>query len=395
MSDAPSTLVANPTPPLSTPVVERNGSQITHVRSEAAQHADFTQIRYAQCWEDADVLVEGLGLRPGTECLSIASAGDNTLALLTRHPQRVVALDLNPAQLACLELRVAAYRELDHPELLELIGSRPSHDRSVLYQRCRSLLSPAVRAFWDARPAEVQRGIGHAGKFERYFETFRQRVLPLIHSRQKVKQLLVDRSPSERLRFYKREWNTWRWRLVFRVFFSRFVMGRCGRDPSFFRYVQGSVATRILGRAEHALTKLNPAGNAYLGWILRGGHGDALPMALRREHFDTIRKNLDRLEWHCQSVETFLDRAPEQSFDAFNLSDIFEYMSASHHEALLRRIARVGRSGARLVYWNTLVDRRRPESLAKQLRSLPDLSQRLHGRDQAFFYCAMVVEEVI
>ncbi len=31
-------------------------------------------------------------------------------------------------------------------------------------------------------------------------------------------------------------------------------MGRLGRDPEFFRYVEGSVAERILERVEYALT---------------------------------------------------------------------------------------------------------------------------------------------
>src|SRR3954463_14843218 len=93
----------------------------TPTGSEAAANADFSTIRYAQCWEDADVLLEGLDVKPGDVCLSIASAGDNTLALLTRQPEQVIAVDLSLAQLACLELRVAAYRELDHQELLELI----------------------------------------------------------------------------------------------------------------------------------------------------------------------------------------------------------------------------------------------------------------------------------
>src|SRR5437764_11053298 len=106
--------------------------------TEVAARADFSGVRYAQCWEDADVLVAGLDVRPGDVCLSIASAGDNSLALLTRHPSRVIALDLSLAQLACLELRVAAYRVLSHPELLELIGSTPSTRRADLYRRCRS-----------------------------------------------------------------------------------------------------------------------------------------------------------------------------------------------------------------------------------------------------------------
>src|SRR5947207_5152577 len=100
--------------------------------TEAAAHADFSTIRYAQCWQDADVLRQALAPRADHICLSIASAGDNALALLGAGPARVIAVDLNPTQLACLELRVAAYHELEHAQLLELIGSRPSTDRAAL-----------------------------------------------------------------------------------------------------------------------------------------------------------------------------------------------------------------------------------------------------------------------
>src|SRR3954453_13410596 len=145
--------------------------------SEVAAKADFSGIRYAQCWEDADVLLGGLDVHPGDVCLSIASAGDNSLALLTRQPARVIALDLSLAQLACVELRVAAYRELTHAELLELIGSTPSRRRLALYQRCRPLLTSAARNFWDAHPGDVVAGVGGAGKFERYFGKFRRYIL--------------------------------------------------------------------------------------------------------------------------------------------------------------------------------------------------------------------------
>src|SRR5258705_3880661 len=123
----------------------------THLVSEVAAGADFSAVRYAQCWEDADVLLDALDVRPGDACLSIAAAGDNTLALLTRNPARVVAVDLSPAQLCCLELRVAAYRALGHPELLELLGSAPSGRRIGHYRLCRPLLSAPARDFWDAR----------------------------------------------------------------------------------------------------------------------------------------------------------------------------------------------------------------------------------------------------
>jgi S-adenosylmethionine-diacylglycerol 3-amino-3-carboxypropyl transferase len=365
-----------------------------YASSEAAAHADFSRIRYAQCWEDADILLEALNIEPGDDCLSIASAGDNVLAMLARRPGRVVAIDLNPSQLACLELRVAAYRELDHSGLLELIGSRASDRRDALYRRCRSQLSPPVRAFWDARPDDIGQGIGSAGKFERYLATFRNRVLPLIHPRHRVERLFAGGTREERERRYAREWDTWRWQVMFRLFFSRFVMGRMGRDPSFFRYVSGNVAERLLARARHGLTALDPADNPYLQWIAVGRHAAALPFALRPENFGPIRENLDRLEWRCASLEEYLGSVAGGTFAAFNLSDVFEYVSTENHHQLLEQLVRAGRKGARLAYWNTLADRHRPEFMADRLRALPDLSRTLHARDKAFFYCAFFVDEI-
>ncbi len=363
------------------------------MQSEITQRAPSSEIGYAQCWEDGDVLLEALDVRPGHVCLSIASAGDNALALLARAPKRVQAIDFNPAQIACLELRVAAYAELRHAELLELLGSRPSARRTQLYARCRKRLSSEARRFWDARRPQLETGAGAAGRFERYLGLFRDRLLPLAHPRERIAQLLRGGPRTERERFYVREWNTWRWRALFRGFFSRFVMARLGRRPEFFRHVEGDVAGPVLARTRHALTALDPAENPYLEWILTGRHERALPFALRAENFEAIRANLDRLEWRCISLEEYLEEAGTEAFDRCNLSDVFEYMSPQHFERALGRLARSLRRGARIAYWNMLVPRRRPETLSKALRPLHALAAELHARDKAFFYGEFVVEE--
>lgn len=363
--------------------------------TEIAANADFNAIRYAQCWEDADILLSALAIRPGDVCVSIASAGDNCLAMLAHDPGRVIALDISPAQLFCLELRVAAYRNLEHPELLELIGSRPSVRRPQLYQRCIPLLSEPARHFWDERPQAIAQGIGCAGKFEHYFALFRGYILPLIHSSDVVAQLLEGGDVAERENFYTQVWNNRRWRWLFRLFFSRPVLGRLGRDPSFFHYVEGGVTERFLDRTRHALVVLNPKDNPYLHWIVRGCHGEALPFALRAENFDAIRRNLDRLEWRRCALEDFLSSSDCPVIQRFNLSDIFEYMAEPQYHTLLRSIVAAASPGTRLVYWNLLAPRRRPDSMAGQLRSLDELAASLHSQDKAFFYGALIVEEVL
>ena len=75
--------------------------------TEIQSRADFSAIRYAQCWEDADILVKALDVA-GRECLSIGSAGDNSFALLACGATSVTAVEMNPAQVVCIELRKAS-----------------------------------------------------------------------------------------------------------------------------------------------------------------------------------------------------------------------------------------------------------------------------------------------
>jgi S-adenosylmethionine-diacylglycerol 3-amino-3-carboxypropyl transferase len=362
--------------------------------SEIQHRADFSAIRYAQCWEDSRLLVAGLE-PAGRHCLSIGSAGDNSFALLAAGAASVTAVEMNAAQIACIELRRAAYLTLEHGEFLELLGSRPSARRSALYLACRDKLPVEARAFWDAKPDAVADGIASAGKFERYFETFRKRVLPLAHRRKTVLSLLEKRSPLERETFYNEVWNNRRWRWIFQIFFSRTVMGALGRDPEFFKYVEGSVADRILARTRHALVVLDPSENPYLHWILTGSHGAALPEALEDENFGIIRDALldGRLTVAHASLEAHLARFPECRYDAFNLSDIFEYMSEANTRNLLEKIIGASSPGARLAYWNMLAPRSRPEALAARLQSCE--ADSLFAQDRAFFYSRFVVEEVV
>jgi len=365
------------------------------VHTKLAEDVDFTIIRYAQCWEDADVMMQALQIQPGDVCLSIASAGDNTLSLLVGNPSKVIAIDLSASQLACLELRTAAYRNLDHSELLQLMGARPSQNRKQLYGQLAPELSTASREVWDANPDGIEMGIGMAGRFERYLDLIRRFAVNPTHSPRERGDLFISRVPAERKRFYDNHWNNWRWRLLIRVACSRFVMGRLGRDPRFFKYAEGSVADHIMFMAQHAMVDLDPSDNAYLHWIVHGSYGNTLPHALRMENFATIRDNLDRLEWHLADVQTFLEGAPAESIHRFNFSDVFEYLSQADSDQVFEQVARAGCSGSRLAYWNMLVPRHRPDSLKGHIRRHPELSRELHRAARTFFYTDFVVEELI
>lgn len=370
------------------------GDRTTPV-AEAAQRADFTGIRYAQCWEDADVLLEALAVRPGDRCLSVASGGENSLSLLACAPGAVVAVDIAPAQIALVELKRAAIRTLDHATAIAFVGLAPCADRLRIYRNLRTAMPGEAVGYWDAHLGDLAAGVCNCGRFERYLALFRRAILPLVHSQAATDSLLAPRTSGARRRFFDEVWDNCRWRLLTRVFFSRTVMSRLGRDPSFFRFVEGDVVAATRSRVERALTEGDPASNPCLHWITRGRYGDLLPHAWRPASYDAIRLHLDRLELRCQSVEQALAGAPDESYDRFNLSDVFEYVSAPAADRMFDEIARCGRAGGRVAYWNMMVPRAPPARLAGRLRALDEQSRCLHRRATTFFYGAFRVDELV
>lgn len=366
---------------------------MTH-SSEIAGKAAFDHIRYAQLWEDADVLTTALGPCAGGTLVSICSAGDNALAMLTLDPAKVVVVDLSPAQIACLHLRIGAFRHLTHPEFLELMGARPSTQRSELLIKAIVDLTPELQQFWRDLDEEVNLyGAGGVGKFERYFRIFRTKLLPFVHSRRTLDDTFISRPQPERQVFLDTRFNTWRWKILLNVFFSRFVMGRMGRDKAFFDHVDGSPAQHVARRIHHAAVTCDPADNPYLHWILKGTHGDALPMTWRAEYFETIKSRLDRLDIRPSSLEAFVSTG--EKADGFNLSDIFEYMSPDVFAQVYESVLEASAPNARLVYWNMMAPRRVPQHLQHRVQTLTDVENAQKSKDKAFFYSDFVVEEVV
>ena len=351
------------------------------------------RIRYANVWEDADVLCEALRPAPGRRFLSIASGGDNCFALLAPGAD-VVAADLSPAQVACVELKRAAIRSLDGDDLLAFLGIGAAEDRLATYRGLAGAMPQRARDYFDANPEDVAQGIVHAGRFERYFRIFRTRVLPLVHSRRDVEELLCEKSAEERRAFYDRRWDNRRWRWMFRLFFSRFLLGRLGRDPEFFRFVEGPVADRILARSKYALTDLPTHSNPYLECILRGNFVRTLPRYLRPEHLPGVRAHMDRLVVAEGAVEVVGRAHRGPGFDGFNLSDVFEYLDVPTGARIYEALLDLARPGARFAYWNMLAPRRRPDALADRVRAVA-AGDDLFRRDLAFFYSAFVLEEVV
>lgn len=355
-------------------------------------------ILYSQCWEDPLCARAALRIQPGADVLAIGAAGDNVLALLLDEPRQVLAVDVNPAQAALVELKVAAARGLCASDVPPFLGAGAHANRRDVYRRLRPLLSPSASRFWDQESRLISRGVIHGGRFERYLALFRRWVLALAPGGAAVRALLAAPDPDAQERIYRTAWDTPVWRACVRACFGRRLLSARGRHPSMFSTCQiRDVGGHYLRRTAWGLTAIPIRTNPFATYMLTGGYDRAarMPLYLQPDVLPRVACLADRVRVEVGSVRDVLANLPDRSIDAFYLSDVFEPCESEEYEEMLEEIARVGRPGARLCYWNNLVERSRPARLGHVLASHDRLAAALHRQDRAFLYSRFVVESVL
>lgn len=355
--------------------------------SEQLKNVSHEYIRYANCWEDADVLLEGLDLNPDDKVLSICSAGDNSFSLLSKSPKLVVAVDINLPQLYLTELKKWAFKLLSYEDFLRFLGFEECKDRVSYYYEIKDLMSNEAVEFWDNRLEIIESGVIFSGKFERYFNKFRKIVLPLVHSKKRIHSLFEEKSKDQQELFYRKKWNNWRWRLFFKLFFSKTIMGKFGRDPKFLSEVKVNVSQYILTKAKMHLSNVQCQKNYLLHFIMKGDFGGNLPHYARRENFEIIKNNIERLKLHHGVVEGAFKEYG--NFSKFNLSNIFEYMSDDIFKEVTDKLVENGSSNAKYVHWNLMVPRKMHE-INSQLKYSESLTNKLIDLDCGFFYAQVI-----
>jgi len=352
------------------------------------------QLRYSNVWED-HLCLDGAARTletPMGAALSIGSAGDNALSLLLFNPQRLVILDLSPAQMALVELKMAAIRRLAFGEYLHLFGYKPAEvrgdGRSALLDRLLPHLPENARDFWHARRSLVNEGLVDAGRLDGYFKKFRDLVTSQVWRAETFAAMVHAPDIEEQARLW-RAGDLKLLKLAVSEFFSKSSLSREGRHSSQFQYVnQEDIGPIFLQKFSRLIETQLIAENPYMyrfltGHVFLGRH--AIPL-LRETDFATIRSRLDAVETVCMDVESYLSRSAER-FDFMNLSDVFEYLSELEAERLFRLLAARMTPGGRLAYWTLLVERRP----AAGLHIHEEVSARLTESDRTWFYSRFLV----
>jgi S-adenosylmethionine-diacylglycerol 3-amino-3-carboxypropyl transferase len=377
---------------------ERDSACNAHsaVRRISLADARADRLFFAQVREDPRVEIAALAPRASDRIVVVTSGGCTALSLLAAGAGEVHAVDLNRTQNHVADLKLVAVRQLERRAAIAFLGGLPApgKQRLATYIALRDALTTAGRSYWDRQASAIRRGVLNAGVSERFISLIAWLVRHVVQTSDGVERLLACRTLDEQRTLFAREWNTRRWRLLFRVLLNRWTMSRA-YDPAFFAHVgRADFAEHFRRLAEHALTDVPIADNYFLHQMLTGRYpvdrSDGVPPYLSDAGARVIASARRRLTLVDGNLWTYLRTLPDQSVDGFALSNVAEWMTPPQIHTLFAEVERVAAPGARVVFRNFVGWTDLPATCTRLVEDVP-FGAALIWRDRSAVQARVVV----
>jgi S-adenosylmethionine-diacylglycerol 3-amino-3-carboxypropyl transferase len=365
----------------------------------------FHGLVYTQIWEDPEIDLEALDLRPDSHVVAIASGGCNVLSYLTGNPERITALDLSLAHVALNRLKlVAACRLPSWEAFYRFFGAADAEANIAGYER---LIAPYLdgpsRLYWEGRSLQ-QLGRRRITIFARnaYRYGVLGRFIGLSHAIARaygvdLRELLSARSLEEQRQFFETamaplfDKPAVRWATA-----NRLSLYGLGIPPAQYEALAGGSDMRhvLRSRLERLACGFSLDDN-YFAWqafgrSYAGNASGPLPPYLRREHFDVVRARAHRVEVMNRSITEYLSGCPVASCDRYVLLDAQDWMTNEQLGSLWVEITRTARPGARVIFRTaaepSLLPGRLEPTLLARWHYEAEISQALTVRDRSAIY---------
>jgi S-adenosylmethionine-diacylglycerol 3-amino-3-carboxypropyl transferase len=361
----------------------------------------FRGLVYPQIWEDPEVDLRALALRPGARVIAITSGGCNVLSYLTADPGEIVAVDLNRAHVALTRLKLAAARHLpDYETFFRFFGEAEDEANVAAYERhLRDRLDTETGRHWNRRDLFGRRRISlFARGF--YRRGLLGRFIGMGHLLARFygadpRDLVAARSVAEQKNLFDS--------LFAPLFDKRFVRWLTSQKISLFglgippaQYEALAAGAGMAGVLRERLERLAcgfPMSENYFAWQAFARCYSAegpLPPYLARANFPLIRERAGRVRVEQRSVTEQLAGEPSESFDGYVLLDAQDWMTDAQLTALWREISRTARAGARVIFRTagepTILPGRVPDEILARWSYADDLSRDYAAKDRSSAY---------
>lgn len=349
----------------------------------------YSRLSYSIGNEDWKTEQEALALQPHHRVLCVTGSGDRPLNLLTSGCQEVVAIDVNKIQNNLLALKAKALEELSFEEYLAFLGASTSTNRMQVLDNLG--LKDEVKTFWQQHKKMIAKGVLYQGALERVLK--KSSFLISLLRREKVEKLFSFETIEEQRAYVTRHWNKPYFRKILAIFLRPSITKMVLNDPGLVANLMPSlnIGTYLYDRIQAYLNRYPAKESLLLNLILnRKLAKEAMPPYLQKEGVSYLKKRIHSLSWVTSNLISYLEKAPDNSFDGFSIADVASYLSEDDYHRLLYAMKRVAKPGARFCMRQFLSAHHIPEPLQRHFSREPHLEERLEKDDRCMVYRFMV-----
>lgn len=366
----------------------KSGSGSAGVRGSAQPAVLFGQVR-----EDAEVevaLFRSIKSKAKQNVFAIASGGCTALSLATVKECKIIAVDINPAQVYLCLLKTAALTRLSFGEAqLAMIQSAWPY-----YQRVEELLPAEAREFFSSNNNLLMSGLNNCGVTDNRLKQLMSLFYLSVHTREQTRQFLCLPTIDIQQVQFQKMWKNWQWDFALNIVLSKTFLS-LGFGKEALDKLPKDFSAIMKARLERALSKLPVHNNGYvwqtfLGEYPLGVQGEALesalPPYLQVKNQKMLKQNLPRLSFCVDDAVSWLSEQKDSSIDMFALSNILELVKSDYGIKLAEQVARTARPGA-LVCLRSIFPKDMPvlRDLNGTLQYRADLSAEMEAKDRSCF----------
>jgi len=366
----------------------------------------FKGFVYNQIWEDPEVDLEALEIKPHHRVITIASGGCNILNYLAADPEKIIAVDLNANHVALTRLKLAALRNLPgYEDFFRFFGAaNDKANRKAFDNFLSHRLDPETRRYWEKHvPLHGRRINMFARNLYRY--GLLGRFIGVLHTvarlhGKRLEGLVTARSAAEQRAHFERTiaplFDYKSIRFLARTPVSLYALGIPPAQYDELVAASNGDPVSVLKRRVEKLACDFPISGNYFAWqaFARGydvEHRKAVPAYLRENIYDAIRTRTNRVEVHHASLVDFLKTQNPGSLHRYVLLDAQDWMTADVLTALWREIDRTADAQDARVIFRTAgedspLSRKLPPELLAPWQYRETASRSFHARDRSSIY---------
>ena len=374
----------------------------------------FSGLVYPQIWEDPDVDMAAMDLKPGHRLVTIGSGGCNVLAYLSRSPGRIDVVDLNLHHIALNRLKLAAFRHLpSRADVVRMLAMANVPSNSASFDLFLAPnLDAGTRAYWQRRRwngrrrvEAFDRNIYRSGLLGRFIAT--GHLIARLHGVDLTEFARVRSLREQRIFFDTRVAPLFDRPLIRWLTSRKSSLFGLGIPPQQYDELVRTSANRTMAPVlRQRLEKLAchfPLRDNYFAWqafVRRYPDKDegCLPTYLLPENYLAIRDNVDRVAVHHASFTELLAQKPVASVDRYVLLDAQDWMTDEQLNDLWREIGRTAAPGARVIFRTageaSILEGRVHGAILRRWAYLRERSQELTLQDRSAIYGGLHVYEL-